>query len=83
MRNEITELKEKLIPTVHSPLALPTGNHEQSASGELNLRHQEEELVHKALRRFEGDRKLAADALGISERSLYRKLKDFEEEKNA
>jgi transcriptional regulator with PAS, ATPase and Fis domain len=82
LRNEISELKEHLIPQSKGfPLALPSGGIHTPANGELNLHKQEEELIHKALQRFEGDRKLAADALGISERSLYRKLKDFEDEK--
>jgi len=33
------------------------------------------ETLHKALERFGGNRRLAAQALGISERTLYRKLK--------
>ena len=81
LRNEITELKERLIPVQHVPLALPSGDALTGTNGELNIRQQEEEFIHKALQRFEGDRKLAAEALGISERSLYRKLKEFEEEK--
>jgi DNA-binding NtrC family response regulator len=84
LRNDISELKERLQPAeAHIPLALPSGEFSsQVMNGELNLRHHEEELIHKALRRFEGDRRLAAEALGISERSLYRKLKEFDEEKN-
>jgi transcriptional regulator with PAS, ATPase and Fis domain len=81
LRNDINELKERLMPAANIPLALPAGNY-PIANGELNLHHQEEELIHKALQRFEGDRRLAAEALGISERSLYRKLKEFEEGKN-
>jgi len=83
LRNDIAELKEQLQPTLpHIPLALPSGGFSAiHTNGELNLHHQEEELIHKALQRFEGDRKIAAEALGISERTLYRKLKEFEEEK--
>ena len=33
------------------------------------------ELIHKCLEKFNGNRRLAALALGISERTLYRKLK--------
>jgi DNA-binding NtrC family response regulator len=40
----------------------------------------ERALIVEALRRFEGNRRLTADALGISERTLYRKIKDLEEE---
>ncbi|MFI5264185.1 MAG: sigma-54 interaction domain-containing protein [Candidatus Kapaibacterium sp.] len=86
LRNDISELKERLQPAeaTHFPLALPSGEFSSHVmNGELNLRHHEEELIHKALRRFEGDRRLAAEALGISERSLYRKLKEFEEEKQS
>ncbi len=83
LRNDISELKERLLPTTnHLPLSLPLGsfNHNEM-NGELNLNKHEEELIHKALQRFEGDRRLTAEALGISERSLYRKLKEFEEGK--
>lgn len=35
-------------------------------------------LIEEALERFEGNRRQSAQALGISERTLYRKIKDFE-----
>ena len=33
-------------------------------------------LIREALRRFDGNRRQTAEALGISERTLYRKIKD-------
>jgi DNA-binding NtrC family response regulator len=39
----------------------------------------ERALIVEALRRFEGNRRLTAETLGISERTLYRKIKDLEE----
>ena len=36
-------------------------------------------LIREALRRFDGNRRETADALGISERTLYRKIKDLDE----
>ena len=36
------------------------------------------ELIKKALERSKGKRKLAADELGISERTLYRKIKQYD-----
>ncbi|HEX8384909.1 MAG TPA: helix-turn-helix domain-containing protein, partial [Rubricoccaceae bacterium] len=39
----------------------------------------ENALIREALRRFEGIRRLTADALGISERTLYRKIREIEE----
>ena len=40
----------------------------------------EQALIAEALRRFDGNRRQTAKALGISERTLYRKIKDLEEE---
>ena len=37
-------------------------------------------LIREALRRFDGNRRETADALGISERTLYRKIKDLDED---
>ncbi len=44
----------------------------------LSLEDQERDLILKALKRHNNRRKLAADELGISERTLYRKLKQYE-----
>ncbi|TBX69594.1 sigma-54-dependent Fis family transcriptional regulator [Flavobacterium silvisoli] len=43
----------------------------------LSLEAKELELIKKALERNKGKRKAAADELGISERTLYRKIKQF------
>ncbi|HIG74738.1 MAG TPA: sigma-54-dependent Fis family transcriptional regulator [Bacteroidetes bacterium] len=40
----------------------------------------EQALLREALRRFDGNRRQTAEALGISERTLYRKVKDLEDE---
>ena len=44
----------------------------------LSLHDKELELIKKSLKRHEGKRKLAAEELGISERTLYRKIKQFD-----
>ncbi len=44
------------------------------------LEDAERQLINEALRRFDGNRRQTARALGISERTLYRKLKEAEEE---
>jgi len=44
----------------------------------LSLFEQEKRLIEKALLKHKGKRKEAAAELGISERTLYRKLKEFE-----
>jgi transcriptional regulator with PAS, ATPase and Fis domain len=43
----------------------------------LSIQDKEIELIKKALERHNGKRKIAADELGISERTLYRKIKDY------
>jgi transcriptional regulator with PAS, ATPase and Fis domain len=44
----------------------------------LRLEQKEIELIKKSLERHKGKRKAAADELGISERTLYRKIKQFD-----
>jgi len=44
----------------------------------LSLEAKEIELIRRALDRNQGKRKKAADDLGISERTLYRKIKQYE-----
>ena len=44
---------------------------------DLNLEKMERRMIEKALRRSRNRRKVAADDLGISERTLYRKIKDY------
>jgi transcriptional regulator with PAS, ATPase and Fis domain len=43
----------------------------------LSLEEREKELIHKALEKHRGKRKHAATELGISERTLYRKIKEY------
>ncbi|MCR6718780.1 MAG: sigma 54-interacting transcriptional regulator [Chitinophagaceae bacterium] len=44
----------------------------------LNIMDKEKELIEKALKKHKGKRKDAALDLGISERTLYRKLKEYD-----
>lgn len=43
----------------------------------LSLEEREKELIKKALEKHRGKRKYAASELGISERTLYRKIKEY------
>ena len=43
----------------------------------LSLEDREKELIKKALEKHRGKRKYAAEELGISERTLYRKIKEY------
>jgi transcriptional regulator with PAS, ATPase and Fis domain len=44
----------------------------------LSLAGKEIEMIRKALEKYNGKRKMAAHELGISERTLYRKIKEYE-----
>ena len=44
----------------------------------LSLEAKEKELIIKALQKHNGKRKYASQELGISERTLYRKIKEYD-----
>ena len=50
---------------------------EKPANDNLSLVDKENEVIIKALRKYNGKRKEAAKELGISERTLYRKIKEY------
>ena len=50
---------------------------EVKAIESLSIQDKELELIKKSLNKHSGKRKLAAEELGISERTLYRKIKQF------
>ncbi len=49
----------------------------QPEEGPKTLQDMSEDLIRKTLEKHNGKRKLAAEELGISERTLYRKIKDY------
>jgi transcriptional regulator with PAS, ATPase and Fis domain len=57
-------------------------SHETAEDESLSLEDKEKEMIERALKRSNGRRRVAAESLGISERTLYRKIKqyDIEEE---
>jgi transcriptional regulator with PAS, ATPase and Fis domain len=59
---------------VHEPEIEDT---EEIVEESLSLQDKEIELITKSLRKHQGKRKLAAQELGISERTLYRKIKEY------
>jgi DNA-binding NtrC family response regulator len=70
----------KMGPTVQptQPMIMHNDIHEHIEVDEsLNIMDKEKELIIKALKKHKGKRKDAASDLGISERTLYRKLKDY------
>jgi len=47
-----------------------------SVEPSLSLKDTQEDLIRKALEKHDGNRKKAAEELGISERTLYRRIPD-------
>jgi DNA-binding NtrC family response regulator len=61
------------------PVIMQNNIHEHEEVEEsLNIMDKEKELIIKALKKHRGKRKDAALDLGISERTLYRKLKEYD-----
>lgn len=67
--------------TAKAPVSISLGDeideHEEVEES-LNIVDKEKELIIKALKKHKGKRKDAALDLGISERTLYRKLKEYD-----
>ena len=56
---------------------LPKQQESDSQEEVYTLANHEKNLIKKSLEKHNGKRKLAAEELGISERTLYRKIKEF------
>jgi len=73
------------MPSPISPASAPAFHHPEESIQDteplveesFSIEEKEKELIVKALEKNHGKRKLAAKDLGISERTLYRKLKEY------
>ncbi|MBT8252765.1 MAG: sigma-54-dependent Fis family transcriptional regulator [Flavobacteriaceae bacterium] len=70
-----TETERSVIPTTKDRYDYAEEVEEEET---LSLHDKELELIKKSLERHKGKRKLAAAELGISERTLYRKIKQYD-----
>ena len=50
----------------------------EDAIGEVTMSELEREIIERCLKQFKGNRRKTAKALDISERTLYRKIKEYE-----
>jgi len=89
LRSDIADLRNTIVETLKMIRKQSGGYHYEYRSGDvsefipvdnedsvdLSVKKVESEAIKEALHRFNGNRKSAARALGISERTLYRKLK--------
>ena len=62
------------------PIIIENPNYHDTVEVEetLSLEAMEKQMIDKALKKYKGRRKEAAEELGISERTLYRKIKQYE-----
>jgi len=88
---KINQEQEQHLPAVQNPievLSIPDEDYDANKNFDfaeaidedesLSLHEKEVELIKKSLERNHGKRKLAAKELGISERTLYRKIKQYD-----
>ncbi len=84
--SKVFEDVEPIIPEDKHPRKFDISQHmpeniqdtQEIVEESLSLADKEIELIRKALERHGGKRKYAAHELGISERTLYRKIKEYE-----
>lgn len=87
--NELKNNKEIMSPAIMPQPAVTNAqpvmlhhddaiHHHEEVEDSLNIMDMEKDLIMKALKKHKGKRKDAATDLGISERTLYRKLKEYD-----
>jgi transcriptional regulator with PAS, ATPase and Fis domain len=78
VQNEIVPPNRSLPEAGHTiEVSRPAFEEHQEVEESLSLEDREKELIKKALEKHRGKRKYAAQELGISERTLYRKIKEY------
>ena len=76
---ENSEINTEIFNDVYEKEITLLPNQEKTKSDKkiYTLASQEKKLIKQSLEKHKGKRKLAAEELGISERTLYRKIKEF------
>ena len=94
MNNEISEIKNLLTDKIMLPSTYtdsnsddadnsrelddnPVANSDKEA-GTISMQDMEKELIISTLEKYRGNRRMTSKAIGISERTLYRKIKEYE-----
>jgi DNA-binding NtrC family response regulator len=78
-QDEEIEESEKTKPIIiHREAAGQPYAQSEEVEHNLSLEENEKELIRRALKKYNGRRKEAAQELGISERTLYRKIRQYE-----
>ena len=79
MKKDLHDLKQFVlnIADANHLKSTTTAQHHEEVGESLSLIDKEKELIIKALTKHKSKRKDAALDLGISERTLYRKIKEY------
>ncbi|MGB1247549.1 MAG: sigma-54 interaction domain-containing protein [Chitinophagales bacterium] len=80
-REPVFEQKKVYEPMPNEPVIMGRDEHfdeSETIEETLSLADMEKNMIQKALEKYKGKRKDAANELGISERTLYRKIKEYE-----
>ena len=81
--NELMQDKQNEPPSLDEDFLIPTNENNKNVDTESKtieirtLQEQEKLLIQQSLDRHQGKRKETAEELGISERTLYRKIKEY------
>jgi transcriptional regulator with PAS, ATPase and Fis domain len=78
--NTQVSVPHQIMPANGQPVLLHEDDihHHEEVEESLNIMDKEKELILKALKKHKGKRRDASLDLGISERTLYRKLKEYD-----
>jgi transcriptional regulator with PAS, ATPase and Fis domain len=76
--DEVAPRANPIIINRNEDLTTTIEDTEEFVEESLSLADKEVELIKKALNKHNGKRKYAAEELGISERTLYRKIKEYD-----
>lgn len=80
VNSQVSVPHHQIMPANGQPVLLHEDaiHHHEEVEESLNIMDKEKELILKALKKHKGKRRDASLDLGISERTLYRKLKEYD-----
>jgi len=78
IKNDLSELKEDFEKMQYEYKVIEEKELDTSSFEDMTLDEIEKIFIKKALEKFEGNRRKAADSLGMSERTLYRKITNWD-----
>lgn len=79
LKSDILELKEVVFQGIdHQSSGSNSAGIDAPSNGSLSLDEMEKEMIKRAIERNNGNRRQAAKELNISERTLYRKIKQYD-----